>query len=211
MFFCQNCNNSYDITRNIQQKQQTGGNDSNSSDMTSTQELSSSSSKQDNYDDIIKKALGNKLEENDVSNIDFNRFIKSNHYKSLEDPEKEIVYNKIQDILPDEQKKLMESRNNVDESTNAAYFICNNCGHSRKIQSGTLIFSRTSDAISQSYDIGDYKDLIYSDILPRTRNYICHNPKCPSHKDVMKKEAIFFRNNNSFAVKYLCTTCETVF
>ena len=89
--------------------------------------------------------------------------------------------------------------------------ICNNCGYMKPIPEGTLIFSKVSTDIAQSYSTSDFKDMVYSDILPRTRKYICPNTKCESHTNPQKKEASFFRMNNTFKVKYVCQTCSTVF
>lgn len=190
MFYCPNCNNAFDITRSIENKQ-IGGNASD--------ELN-----------LIEKILAKKATVNDVNKIDIINFTKSAPYKSLVNADKEYVFNKIQELLPNDKKKLMEYKNNVDEQANNAYFICTNCGHARKIENGTLIFSRKSDNITQSYNIGDYSDLKHSNILPRTRNYICTNDQCESHKNTTKKEAIFFRVGG-YNIKHLCICCETIF
>ena len=182
MFFCPNCNNAFDITRSIENKQ-TGGKDSESSSSTESDDTS--------YNNLIDKIMAKKATPNDVSKLDLNDFLKSRFYKSLDNGERELVFNKIQELLPNDKKKLMEFKNNVDEQANTAYFICTNCGHARKIENGTLIFSRTSENITQSYDIGDYADLKYSSILPRTRNYTCTNEQCESHKNTQKKKPYF--------------------
>jgi predicted RNA-binding Zn-ribbon protein involved in translation (DUF1610 family) len=208
MFYCPNCNNIFDITRSIDNKQQVGG-DNNSSSLSSTQSSTQKLS-ESNIKLLINKLLDHVATLNDVKNIDYGEVIKSNSYKSLNNNERETVINGIQDLLPNEKKKIMEFKNNVDIEANAAYFICTNCGHARTIENGTLIFSRKSENITQSYDIGDYSDLKYSNILPRTRNYICINDKCDSHTDMKKKEAIFFRVGG-YNVKYVCLACDTIF
>jgi len=207
MFYCPNCNNAFDITRSIENKQIGGKKDDDSTESSSK---SSTSSEYNNDSTIVEKLLTNKATPNDVNKLDLNNLIKSPTYKGLSNNEKEIVFNKIQELLPLEKKKLMEFKNNVDEQANTAYFICTNCGHARKIENGTLIFSRKSENITQSYNIGDYADLKYSNILPRTRNYVCINDQCESHKNMEKKEAIFFRVGG-YNVKYLCTCCEAIF
>ena len=182
MFYCPNCNNIFDITRSIETKQ-TGGKS------TDTEGEKTSSKSQD---PLIEKLLANKATQSDVINLNLNDFIKSQSYKSLENSDRELVFNRIQDLLPNDKKKLMEFKNNVDEQANTAFFICTNCGHARKIENGTLIFSKKSENITQSYDIGDYADLKYSSILPRTRNYICVNKQCESHKNMQKKRKQYF-------------------
>ena len=206
MFYCPNCNNAFDITRSIESKQ-IGGKKENPPSSSSTSDSSEAPTGDNSF---ITKLLTNKATTNDVSKIDLPVFVKSGPYRDLSNEDKETVYNKIQDLLPNDKKKLMEFKNNVDEQANTAYFICTNCGHARKIDNGTLIFSRKSENITQSYNVGDYADLKYSNVLPRTRNYVCVNDKCASHKELGKREAIFFRVGG-YNIKYMCVTCETIF
>jgi len=231
MFYCPNCNNAFNITRSVDEKQQTGGNNTSSSPSTSLSLTDSSSSNtqtstqtstqsktqsktqsntQSEYNTLIEKILAHKAKSSDVAKLDFNMFIKSKEYVILNNKDKEYVYNIIQDLLPEDNKKITEYKNNAGDIDNKAFFICVNCGHARKIENGTLIFTRKSENITQSYNVGDYTDLKYSNILPRTRNYICVNSSCESHKDNNKKEAIFFRIGG-YNIKHLCVTCETIF
>ena len=76
---------------------------------------------------------------------------------------------------------------------------------------GTLIFSKYSNDISQSYTSKDSSIMKYSDILPKTRKYKCPNSECESHHDLSKKEATFFRMNNNVQIKYICNACDTSF
>jgi DNA-directed RNA polymerase subunit M/transcription elongation factor TFIIS len=193
MYFCPNCNNIFDITKNPQEekaKTKVGG--------AST-----------DYALIIEKILKNQevLPEN-VVNLNLNTLIKEVSYKKLKVKEKELVYNKMQELLP-ENKKLIKEMS--DKKNDKAYFICKNCGFLKPINDGTLIFSRVSSDISQTYtstDKASLKAMANSDILPRTRKYICKNSKCISHKDPTKREACFFRMNNSYKIKYICLACN---
>ena len=45
--------------------------------------------------------------------------------------------------------------------------------------------------------------------LPRTKDYICHNAKCISHKNLENKEAIFFREGKSYITRYVCCNCHS--
>jgi hypothetical protein len=91
------------------------------------------------------------------------------------------------------------------------YFECNNCGYFTEMQPGTKIFSRTSSEISQTVGYSNYEAMLNSSILPRTRNYKCPNNNCESHKDASKREAVFFRLNNTYKIKYVCSACKTDF
>ena len=55
----------------------------------------------------------------------------------------------------------------------------------------------------------DFLDRLLSVALPRTRDYICANDKCSTHKDLDAKEAIFFRQGKGYLISYVCTTCKT--
>lgn len=209
MFFCPKCNNSFDITKTGIQKG--GVLNSESSD---SEETTSSSSKKpsDVYDILINKIMNDDdVKQSDIIKINMTELVKHPSYRKLKSTEKEYVSNMISDLIPKDQKKIMEEKTDKLSSDNLAYFQCNNCGFMEKITPNTLIYSKTSQEISQNYSVGDYKDMIYSDIIPRTKNYLCPNKTCLSHTDINKKEAVFFRRNNTYEVKYVCTVCKTDF
>jgi hypothetical protein len=215
MFFCPNCDNAFNIAKSSAQAGGYNISDSFSTteSITSNEESSISVGGQKDgsiYENIIKDILSNKLTDDDLKAININKLIKSIAFKKLKGDVKQFVYNKLQDSLPKNKKKLLEQHDDYSKSVEA-FFICNNCGFTKKINEGTLIFSRTSDTVSQSYVAGDYKAMINSDILPITREYICPNSKCISHKNLSKREAKIIRVNNSFAIKMICLVCSTIF
>lgn len=234
MFFCPNCNNMFDIARSIPQSGKgikEKKNEETDSQKTDSQEMLQNTLQEiieetallqkthedtqkggDIYDDLVQKILNNQpIDETDIKNININDITKSQTYKKLKIKNKEYVDNKIQDLLPLNEKKVMKDKVEKSLDELSAYFVCNNCGYAIKIKPSTKIFSRTSEDISQNYAVSDYGDLLYSDIVPRTRKYICPNKKCESHKDNSKREAIFFRLNNTYKIKYICCTCKTDF
>jgi hypothetical protein len=107
------------------------------------------------------------------------------------------------------------SSSNVDNSNinTGVYFLCSNCGYYEDIKPGTKIYSKTSAEIAQVRGQGteNYDDLIHSDIMPRTRRYVCVNPDCESHNDPTKREAVFFTMNNTYKKRYVCVTCKASF
>ncbi|QKF94076.1 DNA-directed RNA polymerase subunit 9 [Fadolivirus algeromassiliense] len=216
MYFCPNCNNVFDITKTSKQE---GGNEElefeTSSDMTSSSSdlinEMKGGAKSDIYDDIIERILHHKkIDQNEITKISIDDLTKSNAYKKLKHHDREYIYNKFQDLLPLDKKKISKD-DALKQTIEKAYFICNNCGYLKPIDEGTLIFSKVSSDISQSYSSSDTKDMIYSDIIPRTRKYVCPNSKCESHINFEKREASFFRMNNTFKVKYVCQACGTDF
>ena len=188
MHTCPNCNNVFNITKD---GTQAGGNI-------------------DNDDELINKLLTNKhLTDKDLDNVSLDALLDSLSYKKLKHKQKESVYNKIQDLMPDDQKKIFaeKPRQNIEKE----YFICGNCGYRKVIESGTLIFTKISNDISQSYSPINVDNMKYSDILPKTRKYECPNDKCESHTNFQKRKAVFFRMNNTFKIKHICCACDTVF
>lgn len=195
MFFCPNCNNAYDIARTVTDIQSGGKN-------------TSSESSSQNYEDIVNKIIaGDDTISDDVNDLDITLFLKSIAYKKLSSKKKELVYNKIQDKLPESKKLLIQNKTTEANESNAAFFVCKNCIYNVPIKDSTLIFSKSSSDITRSYTSTTDANKIYSEILPLTRKYICPNTKCESHKDLTKREAIIYRIHNSFGVKYKCTSC----
>lgn len=185
MFFCPKCDNTFDISQSTSQR---GGGK--------------------NLGSLIEKIVeGQTVGADDLKDITIKKLVDSSDYKKLSLSDKEKVYNFVSDKVGDKSKVLAKDKFKI---STEAYFSCTNCGYSKKMEEGTKIFSRTDDVTSVDVDT-DYKGMADSDILPRTRNYNCANSKCPSHKDPMKREAVFFRKSGSYKLVYICRTCKTVF
>jgi len=205
MFFCPNCDNIYSITKTppVEPTQQGGKQYSESDTPTS---MSDSETNSDN--DIISMILktGNYNKEINMKTID--EITKTASYKKLSSKDKVFVKNKLMEQLPQEEKiKMMET--NTAKTTSNAYFICKNCGTYEPITQGTLVMSKLSTEGDHDFiDNTNYKNMIHVKTLPITRNYICPNDKCLSHKDHEKREAVFFRMGTQYRVRYVCKTCQ---
>jgi len=197
MFFCPNCKNIYDITKNMPQL---GGDE--------LVDLIEQIGGVDQFSDIIIRILENDvITDNDIKNLSLKNLRKSLSFKQLPIREKDLVVNKIRDLLPKNKKQIID-RHSDEKVKNFAFFQCHNCGFIEKIKPRTLIFSRS--AKTKAIDVQN-KDMLFSDIVNHTRKYICPNKKCESHSDPNKKEAIFYRKNNSYQIRYICKTCKTKF
>ncbi len=100
----------------------------------------------------------------------------------------------------------------IDDSL-SAYRICKNCSYYEKLVGKTLVLSRMNMGSSMSgvQDLSKYKYMIYDKTLPHTRDYVCKNEKCASHKDLTKRDAVWFRpQSNSYSTCYACVTCSMV-
>ena len=203
MFFCPKCDNMYSITKTPPVIQQYGG---DISDTPTTLSSSDKSDKSDKFELLIQKLLRKeKIENVDVETIQL--IFKSHTYKKLTGTDKEYIYNKLMEFVPVNEKK-----NFVDvtsgKSSNVAFFVCKNCAFFEPIENGTLITSRISANESREYtDYTNYKNLTHIKTLPLTRHYVCPNDKCASHKDNNKREAVFYRLDGTYRVRYICKEC----
>jgi DNA-directed RNA polymerase subunit M/transcription elongation factor TFIIS len=120
-------------------------------------------------------------------------------------------FNKLKESDRNEIIKILKS-SEIDESLNA-YRICKNCSYFERLVGRTLVLSRmnTEATMSGVIDLSKYKYMIHDKTLPHTRDYICKNDKCESHKNHEKRNAVWFRPHmNSYSTYYGCTTCSTI-
>lgn len=130
-----------------------------------------------------------------------------NEYKAefkKEDLEKNLKYKK----LSDENKEKFEVLFQINHVTGAA-FKCNNCSFTKEITKTVLLYELDlSDKSEKVRSIEDNELISNNPILPRTHDYICKNVLCLTNKDnKLKKEAVFFREKNSYKINYICTQC----
>lgn len=173
--------------------------------------------------DVKSKQVGGKI--NNALTVIFDKFKKNEQI--IEDDLNKI---KGKDILEDErfemmskkdQKKMMSQVKSIDKTffveeeetaepkigSNVAYFICKFCKNNKPIKPGTLIYSKNYSTVV-SVETDDYTYAIHDQTLARTKNYICKNPKCETHKDDSLKEAILTKNATDQIV-YVCCHCST--
>ena len=204
MFFCPICNYTLDITKNITAEQKGGV----CSDTSTDEKLESILIGGVDYKKIIESVLNNTVTKKDIETINIDNLEKSNDYKKLSTSLKNKIYNKIQDLLPLNKKKLNEN-NKVNPNIKNAFFICKNCGYNKHIENKTSIFQKTNDTSTIPVLPESYELMIDDPTLPRTIRYICKNKKCITHTNIKKKEAVFFRVNNTYKLRYICVECKT--
>nr|QBK88650.1 MAG: putative DNA-dependent RNA polymerase subunit 9 [Mimivirus LCMiAC01] len=210
MFLCPKCNNLFDITHSF-------------ATLTSTTTTKKQVGGADKYSELIKNFLidnDKAITSDDIKDLDLSKLYNHSAYKQLQPTEKTILLGRLKIIpglssskiqkITKEHKKIGRTLH-AEEKSGKAYFKCTNCGYSKKIRPGTEIYSKTSDVIDSPMLAHVSGDMVYSNILPRTRNYICPNKKCESHSNPSKKKAVFYRVGNSYKVKYICTLCKTMF
>ena len=99
---------------------------------------------------------------------------------------------------------ISSKKNNFD-----VYLVCNNCNSAYNINPKTVILSTNMEETgSQFKEVNlDYK--CQDPTLPRTKDYICHNMDCTTHKNLNDKEAIFYREGTGYMTRYVCCNCKT--
>jgi len=148
---------------------------------------------------VIKKSadIFKKLENNeDLSN--FKTDVK------IEEITKNIKYKKLND---NEKTKITKLYNDV--ITSGIEFKCTNCNNSVEIKESILLYELDMNSKNNNIKTLEENQLYCNNpILPRTHDYICKNEFCETHKNSkIKKESVFYRENNSMKVNYICCIC----
>lgn len=88
------------------------------------------------------------------------------------------------------------------------YFVCKTCFNSEPIKAGTLLFSKSNNLDLLKHVNPDIKINNYT--LLQTRNYICPNKDCVTHKHPELRHANLERiSHKSYKMRYICTQCKT--
>ena len=130
-----------------------------------------------------------------IGNFKLDEIKKNSKFKSLGKDEKEKVL-----LL----YKLTNSNLN-----NRGLLSCSNCNFIKFIPQGTIL-------LEDRYTKSKKKDSVYNSslrtndkTLPRTKDFICPNKSCKSHKDLINKEAVFYREKDKMNLTWMCCTCKT--
>lgn len=182
MFFCPNCNFLLDLAK--------------SSDNSKVKQI------------VIKKIIdfiNPILNNEDTSNFNLlfteKDLTKSKEYKKLDSNKKKQILDEYQNTIKNKYSK----QSNVQ-------LTCNKCGYKQPLKPGTILF-KGSNENNQNEDLSIVGLRSNDMTLPRTKDYICPNKNCDTNQKskTIDKEAIFYRPiRNSYALKYMCTNCKTV-
>ena len=116
-------------------------------------------------------------------------------------------------IKDDKKKDIINFYTKLQKNHISKYILkCTSCGENYRLEPETIIYSLNLKKQNLSFN-DDYIDLkLYDPTLPRTKDYICVNEKCETNSkgfDLSNKEAVFFRANKSYNLKYACLNCKT--
>lgn len=146
--------------------------------------------------EFVNAIKGEELQEYDI-NID--RTELESFLKKKKDEERNRILEKYDEL--------------VTQKRTATKFIlkCSTCGSDYPLDPGTVIYSlniRKKQSLFND-DIIEYK--LQDPTLPRTKDYICPFDDCETNKkgfDQAKKEAVFYRANGTYHLKYACCNCK---
>lgn len=95
-----------------------------------------------------------------------------------------------------------------DNVLTTAEFICNNCNYIKKINATTLLYQINFEGkTNKIFNIEENKLFVKDPLLPHTKDYVCKNSNCSTHTNNEIKDAIFYKDRNSYKVNYICTIC----
>lgn len=101
----------------------------------------------------------------------------------------------------------------IEKSSNIKkiYFTCTTCGYSELLKPDTLLISKQSHEVAKSYYSSHTKpaDMLNIKVLMHTRDYVCPNKECPTHKKPETRNAIMNRIGNTYQMQYICSICNT--
>ena len=123
---------------------------------------------------------------------------------------KELISFKKYSKLSEKNKEKLDLLfdNNKSKSLITATFNCRNCGYKLNIEKTILLYK--IDYKSNDDNSFLEKNIIYCNdpALPRTKDYTCKNESCITHKKPNLKEAVFYRDNDTYNLNYICTVCN---
>jgi aspartate carbamoyltransferase regulatory subunit len=187
MFTCNKCGSLYNITKDIKGKQ-IGGKINVS------------------LDGLFEKLDENvDIDESDLDNITGKDVIEDERFEQRNKNNQKEMMTKIKAV---NKSFFSKDKQTADvKNVSYSYFNCRYCSNYEKIIAGTLIYSKEYDT-NITTDIVDYSLAVNDPTLSRTRNYICKNKKCVTHKDPSKTEAVITKNTLGQII-YVCTVCVT--
>ena len=204
--FCELCKNFMEITKNVSNIEQHGGNDDSD---TSNFDVSISSNKKvsEISNSIIESILNGDILDIEVNETLITDINKLSSFNKLSSNQKTLVINRLYEKIPKNQKisKLGTGSSNTKQS----YFYCKNCGYNEKIPENMFIFSRNNEKITEAIFNPSFLNSKYDPTLPTTKKYNCINEICKTHTDPIIKKAVFYRQVNTYGLTYICCVCDS--
>ena len=114
---------------------------------------------------------------------------------------------KFKKLTPAFKKKIQARLDeNMAKEGNEVFYVCSNCGFHKPLKPGTMLYRKNLGSIETSLETNPY--ILHSTTLPLTRDYLCPQEACPTHKDPTKKMAVMERIGETYQMTYFCTACK---
>ena len=116
-------------------------------------------------------------------------------------------YSKLNDNTKKQINKLFEQPTQL---ITPAEYKCINCGYNKLITETVRLYYNCIDNNNNALFIKSIEEneLLCSDpLLPHTKDYVCKNDNCITHKQSNLKDSIFYKDNISYKVNYICCMC----
>lgn len=81
--------------------------------------------------------------------------------------------------------------------------VCNYSTECNKRIISTTLYKKNENYIENKHYY------VYDPTLPRTKHKICPNENCPSRKNTVLQEAVFYSDPVTLRVIYICVVCKT--
>jgi len=201
MFYCKNCSDSLDITKNTALAQQ-----ENIKILNKPEELIK----------IVLQEIDPKKKKtiNDYQlSINFSESLLKSHIETLEDinfTNLETSFGEFKNLILIKFKEIIKQQKN----TVQFFFSCTNCATTYVLEPGLVLYSINLD--KSELNIEEDPAIKCTDpTLPRTKDFMCPNNKCINNTKktatevLTNKEAVFYRNNKTYNLKYICCQCNT--
>ena len=95
----------------------------------------------------------------------------------------------------------------ISETENGIINLCKNCGWNEPFTENTVSTKiYKNEVISSDNNLKYYK---YDPAIPRTKKIKCPNDKCDSYENESLQNSIFFTDNITNKLVYVCTLCDT--
>jgi hypothetical protein len=169
--------------------------------------------------DISKSSIVKDTETSSTQDSDTKSLTLNDVFKKLEEKEDltkytiaftkdELIKNKKYQKLTDENKQKLNILFD-DNIYSGAEFKCNNCNNTKQISETTLLYEINLDNTTNNKikNIKENKLMCKDPLLPHTQDYVCKNPECPTHKNTKLRDAVFYKEKNSYNINYICTVC----
>ncbi len=159
--------------------------------------------KQSLSNDDLNNILEGSDIEYDLKNFNINELSKNSVFNKLSGNHKTLVINRILERIP----KNKQQKHTEHVSGKESYFYCKSCGYNEKIPERQFIFSRGNEKKDDLYNYR-FINYIHEPLNPKTKNYNCINDKCATHANPSLKMAVFYRQKDSYNIRYICTVCN---